>query len=894
MPGEESATNLTHMMTGTPQWADGTTFASLLDNFLWNIPVALGFVGADLRFLRSNEALAELVGVPAEEHPGCPFQDVMVGIDDSVHRLLRNVIGTRETIMNLEVERIGPSSGAGVVPDVSVWLLSLYPIVGPSGEILAVGVVVVDATERRREREERLMLLAAEQQARRLAEEAAGRLATLQGLTVCFSGTRTVEDIAVVVREQLRIQHRLRSTELLLLTDEGFQPAGSEFRGVAGSSFDDGVVRRMQAEAARTGNLVIDRVVAEGQECTVVAVPLVAQGVVLGLLILSWDGEYPIEPGERDLLIAIGEQCVQALERARLYHGELQARERLALLAEASRVLASSLDVEATLAAVAELVVPEVADACLAYVQRAGGLFLVGAAHVDPAQMRMLKARVRSGEPHRLDELEQVARTGEPLVYLGSGPGGSSSTGTSSTGSSSTGTSSTGTSSTGTSSTGTSSTQDRRRSARLAVPLRVNDRNLGVLSLSMDRSGRSFRSTDLEWVGDLAARIAGAVDNARLYQERATVAHNLQRSLLPPSLPITTGFEIAARYHPVGDGSLVGGDFYDVFALSEGHWGVVMGDASGKGVDAASLTSLARHTVRVAGRRESSPSKVLEALNQAILDADVDERFCTIAHAWVEVTELRARVRFSLGGHPSPLLVRADGAVQPTGRSGTAIGLFPDPELFDDEVELAPGDALVLYTDGLTEARSPQGVWADGLLEAAVEASKGLDATGMAVMIEQAVLRFEEDQPRDDIGLLVLRMPYSDQAVTGPGLTKRFYAESTSVAAARHEVAGWLEEQNFGGVDRHDVVLVVSELVTNAVRVARSHVDVRAWSTSASVTVEVVDDGDGLAEVEMPEEWPDPTEEGGRGLLLVHELADDCEITPGSWGTMVRARFARS
>lgn len=875
MPGEEPATNLTHAtnLTGKAAvslpWADGTNFASLLDNFLWNIPVPLGFVGTDLRFLRSNEAMAELVGVPAEEHPGRLFQEVMLGLDDSVHRLVQNVVGTRETIMNLEVERIVAPSGPGVTTETSVWLLSLYPIVGPSGEILAVGVVVVDATDRRREREERLLLLAAEQLARRLAEDAAGRLATLQGLTVCFSGTRTVSDIAVVVREQLRIQHRLRCTELLLLTDEGFLPAGSEPREVVGNSLDDAVVRRMQAEAARTGNLVIDRIGAEGQGCTVVAVPLVAQGVVLGLLIMSWDGEYTIEPGERDLLIAIGEQCVQALERARLYHGELQARERLALLAEASRVLASSLDVEATLAAVAELLVPEVADACLAYVQRADGLFLVGAAHVDPVQMRILKARVRSGEPHRLEELEQVARTGEPLVYLGSGPGGAVST-------------------------GTSSTQDRRRSARLAVPLRINDRNLGVLSLSMDRSGRSFRSTDLEWVGDLAARIAGAVDNARLYQERATVAHNLQRSLLPPSLPITTGFEIAARYHPVGDGSLVGGDFYDVFALREGCWGVVMGDASGKGVDAASLTSLARHTVRVAGRRESSPSKVLEALNQAILDADVDERFCTIAHAWVEVTPRCARVRFSLGGHPSPLLVRADGSVEPTGRSGTAIGLFPDPELVDDEVELAPGDALVLYTDGLTEARSPQGVWADGLLEAAVEASKGLDATGMAVMIEQAVLRFEEDQPRDDIGLLVLRMPYPDQAVTGPGMTKRFYAESTSVAAARHEIAGWLEEQDFAGVDRHDVVLVVSELVTNAVRVARSHVDVRAWSTSASVTVEVVDDGDGLAAVAIPEEWPDPTEEGGRGLLLVHELANDCEITPGSWGTMVRARFARS
>lgn len=843
---------------------DGAHFASLLDNFLWNIPVALGFVDTDLRFLRANEAMAELVGVPAEAYPGRLISEVMVGLDESVHQLLRNVVGTHETIMNLEVERLDPTSGPGAAAGAAVWLLSFYPIVGPLGEVLAIGVVIVDTTDRKRERAERLRLLAAEQQARRLAEEAVGRLATLQELTVCFSDTRTIQDIAVVVRERLRAQHQLRRTELLLLTDEGFLPAGRERRPPATGSDDEGVIRRMQAEAARTGNLVIDHLEVDGTDGTVVAVPLVVQGVVLGLLILSWDGHHLIEAGERDLFIAIGEQCVQALERARLHLGELEARERLALLAEASRVLASSLDDEATLAAVARLVVPEVADVCLAYVRRDEGLFLVGAAHTDPTQMRMLEARVRSRELHPLEELEQVARTGEPLVYLGSGPG-----------------------------TGAQTTE-RRRSPRLAVPLRVNERNLGVLSLSMARSGRSFRSTDLEWVGDLAARVAGAVDNARLYRERATVAHNLQRSLLPPSLPIIAGFEIAARYHPVGDGSLVGGDFYDVFAMSEGRWGVVMGDASGKGVDAASLTSLARHTVRVAGRRESSPSKVLEVLNQAILDADVDERFCTIAHAWVEVTDRCARVRFSLGGHPGPLLVRADGSVEPCGRSGTAIGLFPDPELADDEVELAPGDALVLYTDGLTEARSPQGVWGDGILETAIEASKGLDATGMAVMIEQAVLRFEEDQPRDDIGLLVLRMPYPDQAVTGPGMTKRFYAEPTSVAAARHEIGAWLLGQDFDGVDRDDVVLVVSELVTNAVRVARSHVDVRAWSTVASVMVEVVDDGDGLATVVMPVEWPDPDAEGGRGLFLVHALASGCEITPGSWGTMVRVRFDRT
>ncbi|MGK2958676.1 MAG: SpoIIE family protein phosphatase [Acidimicrobiales bacterium] len=869
MGNEEVVASLSQKMMGSLLPTDGEHFASLLDSFLWNIPVALGFVDTDLRFLRVNEALADLVDVPAEAHPGLLISEVILGLDDSVHRILRNVVGTNETIMNLEVERIRPTTQTDGTSSADVWLLSFYPIVGSLGEVLAAGIVIIDMTDRRREREERLRLLSAEQQARRLAEEAVGRLATLQALTVCFSGTRTIDDIATVVHTNLRIQHGLFRTDLLLLTDEGFVSTGNKsvdkVPEMVATASDETTLYRMQAEAARTGHMVIDHQHASG---TVVVVPLVGKGFVLGLLVLAWCGKRPIESGDSDLLTAIGEQCVQAVERARLHLGELEARERLSLLAEASRLLASSLDDEATLAAVAKLVVPEVADVCLAYVQRDEGLFLVGAAHTDPAQMRMLEARVRSGELHPLEELEHVARTGEPVVYLGSGVGAPG--------------------------LGTDAlTTDRRRSARLAVPLRVKERNLGVLSLAMAQSGRSFRSTDLEWVGDLATRVAGAVDNARLYRERATVAHNLQRSLLPPSLPIIAGFEIAARYHPVGDGSLVGGDFYDVFTMREGQWGVVMGDASGKGVDAASLTSLARHTVRVAGRRESSPSKVLEILNQAIIDADVDERFCTIVHAWVEITEQSAKVRFSLGGHPSPLLVRADGRVEPVGRWGSAIGLFPDPELADDEIELFPGDALVLYTDGLTEARSPQGVWGHGLLEVAIEQSKGLDATAMAVMVEQAILSFEEDQPRDDIGLLVLRMPYPQEAVMGAGMTKRFYAEPTSVAAARHEVREWLIQQNFDGVVIDDVVLVISELVTNAVRVARSHVDVRAWSTKAWVTVEVVDDGDGLVNVEVSDAWPDDDAERGRGLIMVRALASDCEITPGSWGTMVRTRFAR-
>ena len=187
----------------------------------------------------------------------------------------------------------------------------------------------------------------------------------------------------------------------------------------------------------------------------------------------------------------------------------------------------------------------------------------------------------------------------------------------------------------------------------IVAPLRVQDRILGTLAFAADSSSdRDFGDADRAFVEDLAGRAAVAVENSRSHQARTEVAQTLQRSLLPPHLPRIPGLELAQRYHSMGDVE-VGGDFFDVFPSGDGRWGVVMGDVCGKGVAAAALTALSRYTVR-AGAIEGDPAAVLRLLNRAILDAEVGERFCTLAHAKIEAVDGRARCRrWARRGRPS-------------------------------------------------------------------------------------------------------------------------------------------------------------------------------------------------------------------------------------------------
>lgn len=206
---------------------------------------------------------------------------------------------------------------------------------------------------------------------------------------------------------------------------------------------------------------------------------------------------------------------------------------------------------------------------------------------------------------------------------------------------------------------------------------------------------------------DTAMRLAG--DNERLYDEQRQIAETLQLSLLPQSLDPPEGIEATARYWPAGSANLIGGDFYDLFVVDDTRWGIAIGDVCGKGIEAASLTGLARHTLRAAARSSSSPADVLQAVHHALRDHQ-PATFCTAAFAYLTPRHDGSYLlQLALGGHPEPLVRRADGSVETIGERGTLLGMI-EPTLVEVSVEVHPGDTLVLYTDGLTDAPAEQAV----------------------------------------------------------------------------------------------------------------------------------------------------------------------------------------
>jgi hypothetical protein len=262
-------------------------------------------------------------------------------------------------------------------------------------------------------------------------------------------------------------------------------------------------------------------------------------------------------------------------------------------------------------------------------------------------------------------------------------------------------------------------------------------------------------------VASITMLIMSAVITERRRAEETVkaIAGTLQESLLPAHLPVIPGIETAVDFRAAGKRHLVGGDFYDVFQRDDGSWTVIVGDVLGKGATAAATTGLARYTLRAAAVQESQPSRILHLLNDAILRQS-PEQSCTVVCGRIDLKQADgARVTLSVGGHPLPLVLRADGVVEQLGRPGTLLGVLPDPDLADHTADLAPGDALILYTDGLTDAYAPGRIVKRAGLVAALESCAGRSANEIAGGLEATILGPGEGaEPRDDIVLLVLRV----------------------------------------------------------------------------------------------------------------------------------------
>jgi PAS domain S-box-containing protein len=420
------------------------------------------------------------------------------------------------------------------------------------------------------------------------------------------------------------------------------------------------------------------------------------------------------------------------------------AEQRLEFLARAGALLGSSLDLEVTLQQLSELAIEQLADWCAVDLVTPSGPKLVAVAHRDPDKVAYARdLRQRFGVDMDADQgLPKVLKTGEPEVFpeldeeyvraaLSEVPG--------------------------------FSPEDVEQfvalglRSSLTVPLTSSGgKVLGALSAVSAESGRIYNDDDVALAMDIARRAGVAVENAQLYAQMEHASSTLQQSLLPPVNPQPEFFEVATFFAPAGTGGeLIGGDFYDVFPLEGGAWCVVIGDVSGKGIDAAALAGAARWTFRSAMTRHADPEVALNELNEILIHEDWGGRFVTVLTALVTPGDYRTLdVRYASAGHPPPILRDFGGDAKVLPAKGQLVGLFPGPVSEAQSVVVKLGEAFVLYSDGFTETVSEGKQFGTGGLLRAVGGSPSCHAQDVANSIATAAEDFGEQ--RDDRALLVI------------------------------------------------------------------------------------------------------------------------------------------
>jgi len=291
----------------------------------------------------------------------------------------------------------------------------------------------------------------------------------------------------------------------------------------------------------------------------------------------------------------------------------------------------------------------------------------------------------------------------------------------------------------------------------ITVALRARGQVTGALTLGVAWSGRRYRRDDSQFAWILAGRVALALDNAGLSSDleraeraRAEIAETLQRGLLPPPLPHIPGWSAAAVYRPAGAENEIGGDFYDAFPVA-GGWMLVIGDVTGRGARAASITAQARYTLRAAALLTGDPLVALATLNRALL-ARSDSALCSVAAITLGENS-EEPVRLAVAGHPPPLLV-AGGDVTEAAGAGPVLGAFADSDWTIERRQLAPGQQVVIVTDGITEATGPGGRFGEERLRAELA---GAPSPVLAVQrLEGALHSFTEGRLDDDAAILAL------------------------------------------------------------------------------------------------------------------------------------------
>ncbi|MFI8294118.1 GAF domain-containing protein [Streptomyces sp. ms191] len=486
---------------------------------------------------------------------------------------------------------------------------------------------------------------------------------------------------------------------------------------------------------------------------SVVTVPLKVEGRLTGSLGVAAEGSHRYSNEEALRLQFAADRIALAVESARLGELERLRRGSLSFLVEASDLLAGTLDRDQTLALMAQMTVPTLATWCAVYTiaDQASDPYLSYVLHEDEDRIDGLKDLLSSIAPPdpvptpgarvwaAPGYAAQRAAVNTSMRELG-GIGGPLSSGIDAT----------------------LATAAAVGGETVVLPLVARNRVIGMLTLGKP-SDDHFRQEILELAEDLSRRAALALDNARLYSERVAISQSLQRSLLPPGLPDVPGVEVDVIYRAAGEGNEVGGDFYDLFPIRDNAYGFAIGDVCGTGPEAAAVTGLARHALRLLAREGFGGPAVLERLNAAILDEGARSRFLTLLYGelWPQ-EDGSALLKVVCAGHPLPLRLSQDGTVVPAADPQPLLGVLEDLELYEQTITLDPGDVLLCVTDGVTERREGTRMLGDDGLAEVLKTCTGLTAGAVSARILRAVERFAQEPASDDMAILAMRIPEPD------------------------------------------------------------------------------------------------------------------------------------
>ena len=460
-----------------------------------------------------------------------------------------------------------------------------------------------------------------------------------------------------------------------------------------------------------------------------VSVLVVLEGRLVGKLTVASAASGRLSNDEAVRLHLAAARFARHLDRVRIAEMERRRRGWLSFLAEASDLLAGSLDPQATIAVLAQLMVPRLATWCAVLVRdERGRPQLRQVWHADETLLDAVRELVERASPP--SQAGTVATEWFGLV----GPDDSEPARTEPPG-----------------------TDRVRAGPVVTLALTARGRTLGVVLLGRE-PGERFDQDAFGLTEEICRRAALILDNALLYSDHVATSHTLQRSLLPARLPAVAQLDVGVAYQAKGQGQDVGGDFYDLFAIGPGVWRFAVGDVCGSGPQAAAITGLARNALRILGRHGLSLAEALSQLNALILDESVGSRFLTALHGEIR-PDPRGGVQLTLvaAGHPPPYLLIAGTEPHQVGKPQPLLGVLPEVHHTPEELWLEPGQMLVCLTDGVLERRHGNRLLGEEGLTAVLARCTAVSAGAAAAMVEQAVLDYSPEPSRDDFAILALR-----------------------------------------------------------------------------------------------------------------------------------------